>query len=81
MNSKILVRHENGVSQERSGCGWRHRLNSREDEALCPAAWASMAPSCMITTDQPNCTMCYVLDGEGEILLDGEERPIQMQAS
>src|SRR5690348_17305615 len=36
----IIVRHEGQTPRERSGCGWRDRLISREDRALAPAAWA-----------------------------------------
>src|SRR5438445_12236033 len=38
--ARILVRHEGQVGRERSACGWRDRLISREDAALSPAAWA-----------------------------------------
>src|ERR1044071_27842 len=36
----FLVRHEGHTPRERSACGWRDRLISREDAALSPVAWA-----------------------------------------
>jgi hypothetical protein len=36
----LLVRHEGHTARERSACGWRERLISREDAALSRAAWA-----------------------------------------
>jgi hypothetical protein len=39
-SQKILIRHEGHTPRERSECGWRDRLISREDAALEPAAWA-----------------------------------------
>lgn len=37
---RTLVRHEGCTPRERSTCGWRDRLISREDVDLNPAAWA-----------------------------------------
>jgi len=34
----LLVRHEGHTARERSACGWRDRLISREDAPLSPAA-------------------------------------------
>lgn len=36
----LLVRHEGDAPRERSTCGWRYRLISREDEGTGVAAWA-----------------------------------------
>ena len=36
----VLIRHENEVPTERSTCGMRHRLISREDAGTGVAAWA-----------------------------------------
>jgi hypothetical protein len=36
----ILVRHKGQAPRERSACGRRDRLISREDAPLSPAAWA-----------------------------------------
>ncbi len=69
----VLVRHEADVPTERSTCGFRHRLISREDAGIGVAAWAH-------TVDidgarqhyHKRCTeLYYVLDGEGTITLDG----------
>src|SRR5215472_14697228 len=39
-SAPILIRHEGHTARERSTCGWRDRLISREDAHLSPAAWA-----------------------------------------
>jgi len=36
----LLIRHEGHTPRERSACGRRDRLISREDVSLSPAAWA-----------------------------------------
>jgi hypothetical protein len=35
-----LIRHEGEAPRERSTCGWRHLLISRQDAESHPAAWA-----------------------------------------
>ena len=60
--------------RERSTCGWRDRLISREDMALSPAAWAHAVD---IDGARPHfhkrsTELYYVLDGEGFVSLDGE---------
>jgi hypothetical protein len=39
-STTILVRHEDTAPRERSTCGWRHLLISRQDAAEGVAAWA-----------------------------------------
>ena len=68
---KILVRHEGEVPTERSTCGWRHRLISREDTDV--AAWAHAVD---IDGAKPHyhkvgTELYYVLEGEGSVVLDG----------
>jgi len=75
---KILVRHEDEVPKERSTCGWRHRLISRED-AGAVAAWAHAVD---IDGAKPHyhkigTELYYVLDGEGSVVLDGVEHPVR----
>jgi mannose-6-phosphate isomerase-like protein (cupin superfamily) len=79
MNTRVLVRHEADVPKERSTCGWRDRLISREDEALGPAAWAHAVD---IDGARPHyhkrsTELYYVLEGGGVVLLDGEEHPVR----
>lgn len=74
---KALIRHEGEVPRERSTCGWRDRLISREDEDV--AAWAHAVD---IDGARPHyhkiaTEIYYVLEGEGSILLDDEEHPIK----
>jgi len=71
----ILVRHEGGVPRERSQCGWRDRLISREDAELNPAAWAHAVD---IDGAKPHfhkaaTELYYVLEGSGTLSLDGVE--------
>jgi mannose-6-phosphate isomerase-like protein (cupin superfamily) len=74
----LLIRHEGHTPRERSGCGWRYRLISREDAPLAPAAWAHAVD---IDGAKPHyhkrsTEIYYVLEGDGSILLDGVEQPV-----
>ena len=75
---KVLVRHEGQTPRERSACGWRDRLISREDADFAPAAWAHAVD---IDGAQPHyhkvaTELYYVLDGSGSVTLDGVEHPV-----
>jgi mannose-6-phosphate isomerase-like protein (cupin superfamily) len=77
--SRTLVRHEGHTPRERSTCGWRDRLISREDAGVFPAAWAHAVD---IDGAKPHfhkrsTELYYVLDGEGTVLLDGEEHAVR----
>jgi quercetin dioxygenase-like cupin family protein len=70
---KILVRHEGDTPRERSECGWRDRLISREDAELQPAAWAHAVD---IDGAKPHfhrvaTELYYVLEGQGTVTLNG----------
>ena len=74
----VLIRHEGKAPRERSTCGWRDRLISREDADKGVAAWAHAVD---IDGAKPHyhrvaTELYYVLEGEGSIVLDGEEHPI-----
>src|SRR5215213_2623126 len=76
---KILVRHEGNTPRERSECGWRDRLISREDATLEPAAWAHAVD---IDGAKPHfhkvaTELYYVLDGRGSVLLDGFKHKVR----
>ena len=78
LSSSTLIRHEGHTARERSTCGWRDRLISREDVALTPAAWAHAVD---IDGAKPHyhkrsTELYYVLDGEGSVSLDGIEHPV-----
>ena len=75
----LLVRHEGEAPRERSTCGWRHRLISREDADKNVAAWVH-------TVDIDGSSehyhkriteLYYVLEGEGAVRLDGVEHPVR----
>ena len=75
---RTLVRHEGQAPRERSACGWRDRLISREDAALEPAAWAHAVD---IEGGQPHfhkvaTELYYVLEGSGTVTLDGVEHVV-----
>lgn len=76
-NLQILVRHEGEAPRERSTCGWRDRLISREDTNV--AAWAHAVD---IDGSKPHyhkraTELYYVLEGEGSVLLDGVAHPVR----
>ena len=75
----ILVRHEGEAAREKSACGWRDRLISREDEVLSPAAWAHAVD---IDGARPHfhrrsTELYYVLEGSGQVVLDGVIHPVR----
>ncbi len=74
---KTLVRHEGEALRERSTCGFRDRLISREDSGV--TAWAHAVD---IDGAKPHyhkvaTELYYVLEGEGAVILDGEEHPVR----
>jgi quercetin dioxygenase-like cupin family protein len=74
---RVLVRHEGAVPRERSACGWRDRLISREDTQV--AAWAHAVD---IDGARPHyhrraTELYYVLDGEGQVTLDGVDHAVR----
>src|SRR5688572_6948772 len=75
----LLVRHQGHTPRERSTCGWRDRLISREDVALSPAAWAHAVDidGAKLHYHKRSTELYYVLDGEGVVLLDGEEQAVR----
>ena len=75
----ILVRHEGETPRERSACGWRDRLISREDRDAVPAAWAHAVD---IEGAKPHLhrratELYYVLEGGGAVVLDGVEHAVR----
>ena len=76
--SRALVRHEGHTPRERSECGWRDRLISREDLSLSPAAWAHAVDidGARLHYHKRSTELSYVLEGGGIISLDGVEYEI-----
>jgi len=68
-----FVRHEDTAPRERSACGWRYRLISRQDAAHHPAAWVHTVDirSARLHFHRRATELYYVLEGGGEISLDG----------
>src|SRR5207253_5440640 len=76
---RTLVRHEGCTPRERSTCGWRDRLISREDAALNPAAWAHAVDidGAKLHYHRRSTELYYVLSGSGVVLLDGVEHEVR----
>lgn len=77
--SPILVRHEGEAPQERSTCGWRHLLISRQDRDQSVAAWAHAVDidGAREHYHQAGTELYYVLEGEGTVVLDGVEHAVR----
>ena len=76
-NLKTLIRHEGEVPRERSTCGWRDRLISREDTGVSAWAHAVDLDGAREHYHRRSTELYYVLEGEGSIVLDGVEHPIR----
>lgn len=74
-----LVRHEEGSPKERSTCGWRHLLLSRQDRDKGVAAWAHAVDidGAREHYHKRSTELYYVLEGEGTVSLDGVEHPVR----
>jgi quercetin dioxygenase-like cupin family protein len=73
----ILVRHEGEAPRERSTCGWRDRLLSREDPDVAAWAHAVDIDGAREHYHRRATELYYVLEGEGSVLLDGVEHPVR----
>lgn len=74
---QLLIRHERDAASERSTCGLRYRLISREDQAFA-AAWAHAVDidGAKLHYHKESTELYYVLEGEGSVMLDGAEHPV-----
>ena len=79
MNNALLVRHEETAERERSTCGWRHLLLSRQDSDLGLAAWAHAVDidGASEHYHKVGTELYYVLEGEGSVMLNGEEHQVR----
>lgn len=75
----LLVRHEEEAPRERSTCGWRCRLISREDKEHSPAAWVHAVDidGSREHYHRRATELYYVLEGEGAVILDGKEERVR----
>lgn len=74
----LIIRHEGHTPRERSTCGYRDRLISRDDAALAPAAWVHAVDidGARLHYHKRSTELYYVLEGSGSVLLDGVEQPV-----
>ena len=72
-----LVRHEETAARERSTCGWRHLLISRQDQNVAAWAHAVDIDGAKEHYHRRATELYYVLDGEGTVVLDGVEHPVR----
>ncbi len=75
--TKLLLRHEDETTKEPSTCGYRQRLISQGDEDV--GAWVHTVE---IDGAKPHyhklaTELYFVLEGKGQIILDGEERDVR----
>jgi mannose-6-phosphate isomerase-like protein (cupin superfamily) len=77
--SPVLVRHEGDSPKERSTCGWRHLLISRQDRDAGVAAWAHAVDidGARAHYHKRSTELYYVLEGEGTVTLDGVEHAVR----
>ena len=77
MAPPAIVRHEDDAPRERSTCGWRHLLLSRQDENL--AAWAHVVDidGAKEHFHRRGTELYYVLEGQGNVRLDGVDHPVR----
>ncbi|NWF82292.1 MAG: cupin domain-containing protein [Bryobacteraceae bacterium] len=75
----LLIRHEGESPRERSTCGWRDRLISREDAGTGVAAWVHAVDidGAKLHYHKRGTELYYVLDGEGSVMLDGVPHPVR----
>ncbi|MHC4673362.1 MAG: cupin domain-containing protein, partial [Planctomycetota bacterium] len=78
-STAVLIRHEGEAPRERSTCGWRDRLVSREDRDKGIAAWAHAVDidGAKEHYHKIGTELYYVLEGEGVVRLDGVEHPVR----
>ena len=75
--SSILVRHEGEVPRERSTCGWRDRLISREDANVAAWVHAVDVDGAKPHFHRRGTELYYVLEGQGTLVLDGVEHAVR----
>ncbi len=75
----IIVRHEGETPRERSACGWRDRLISREDCDRAPVAWVHAVDieGAKLHFHKRATELYYVLEGAGVVLLDGARHEVR----
>ena len=75
--NRVLVRHEGEAPRERSTCGWRDRLISREDQEVAAWAHAVDIDGALPHFHRRATELYYVLEGEGTVTLDNVEHRVR----
>jgi len=73
----VLIRHEGEAPSERSACGWRHLLISRQDSNVAAWVHAVDIDGARLHHHKRATELYYVLDGGGAISLDGVEHEVR----
>ena len=74
--SSTLIRHEETAPRERSTCGSRIRLISREDRDVAAWAHAVDIDGAKEHYHKQGTELYYVLEGDGAVRLDGVEHAV-----
>lgn len=75
-STALLIRDEQNAPRERSTCGWRHLLISRQDTGVAAWAHAVDIDGAREHYHKRSTELYYVLEGEGVVRLDGVEHPV-----
>lgn len=73
----LLVRHEETAPRERSTCGWRNLLISRQDEGVAAWVHAVDIDGAKQHYHKIGTELYYVLEGKGIVILDGDEHAVK----
>ena len=73
----LILRHEEEASKEPSACGNRYRLLSKGDENVAAWAHAVDIDGAKLHYHKRATELYYVLEGEGEVVLDEETREVR----
>lgn len=74
---QTLIRHESECPSERSTCGWRHLLISRQDQGVAAWVHAVDIDGAREHYHRQGTELYYVLQGEGTVTLDGQVHPVR----
>ena len=79
IHPSALVRREGQAPSERSTCGWRHLLISRQDKDSSVVAWAHAVDidGAREHFHKRSTELYYVLEGEGVVTLDGVDHSVR----
>ena len=77
LSTALLIRHEGEAPRERSTCGWRDLLVSRQDEHVAAWVHAVDIDGAKEHYHKVATELYYVLEGEGTVVLDGQERAVR----